>query len=270
MQDLFDSKTSFKIIEILSKFQNLSSKEIYNQIKKIYCLNISYQAIYKELQLLVLQNILVKNNLKYTLNLKWLKEKRNFLDNLLKKGSYKSCIYSTKNLEIFNINNLKELDNFIQEKVMELSNKNKFNITYWKTPHCWWLLGYPIEEELLIQKYSEKKLETYALITSNNSLDKKAKEYYGKKDVYLKINIVNNPENDEVVQVLGDYVILCKIPRKTFVLMNELFNKKKQLLNDILYLINFEDIFEVQIIKNNNLAKMYSNQIINSTTNLDY
>lgn len=268
MLNLDESSTSWKIIQIVSSECSLTSKEIYNRLKKKYNVSITYQAVYKDIQHLFGHSILIKEKMKYSINYRWVDNTKRELEIILKKRLDSYCTYSSKNLTVYHVNTLKELDNLIQKKVLYIAYENKIRKTYWKTPHCWWLLGYPLEEEEIIEKYNNMKIESFALITNNTRHDIDSIDYYKEKEPYSHIDIIDNRENQEVFQVIDDYIITCNIPKKIHDGMNKLYNQENPTIKDVLKLVTKKANYELQIIKNKTLAEKYI-QEITTTTNHD-
>lgn len=69
-----DKSTKDLVIDILSKEWPLTSKKIYNKIRKEYGKSITYQAVFKVIDKLSKEGILNKENQEYALNLAWLHE----------------------------------------------------------------------------------------------------------------------------------------------------------------------------------------------------
>jgi predicted transcriptional regulator len=69
------------IILILSKEWPLRAKEIYPRVKK-HKLNVSYQAVHKELQWLLKNGILQKEHKSYSLNKIWIGKLKKFVEKL--------------------------------------------------------------------------------------------------------------------------------------------------------------------------------------------
>lgn len=248
-----------KILEIIHNNKSSSAKKIHNELRKKFIYNQTYQSTYKLLNEFSNKKILIKNNFEYQINYEWVNEQKKLLEKYSKDKELK---FYSKDLQIYEFDSLKELDNFIQEKVLELNNKLKEKETYWKTPHCWWLIAYPIEEDIFIEKYTGASLLSNALITNNCNLDKKAKEYYETKKIYT-VKIKNDSLDREIIQVIGDYVFQCEIPLKIYTEMHKIYINNENCLSLMLKLISDKNKIELKILNNSNLAKMYKNLISN-------
>jgi hypothetical protein len=72
-----------KIFTVLTMTQGMRAKSLYNFLKKRYAITQTYQAVYKVLNELVNQKILVKEDLEYRVNTDWVKGECERLKSLL-------------------------------------------------------------------------------------------------------------------------------------------------------------------------------------------
>jgi len=263
--DVFDGKSQKnKIFEILAFHDKLKAKKTHRILREKYGLGISYQATFKLLNEMVKREILKKEGLEYSINVQWLDKQKSLIKSLLAGSKDYQLQYVSENVRILIFRNLKDFDNELQKMILALNEDLKEIITYWKSPHCWWLIGYPIEEEVLCESYEKQHLFTYALITSETDLDIFAREFYAKKKDY-KVKL-KKLDDKEVIQVLGDYVFLCEIPDDIALALDKFYKKytrNNYPINELLEIIKRKSRFELKIIKNKNLAKLYKNQIMN-------
>lgn len=68
------------IISILSREFPLSIKKIYNQVKKEYNLEVTYQAVFKVVKEMLNDGVVEGKGKEYQLNIKWIRELENELD----------------------------------------------------------------------------------------------------------------------------------------------------------------------------------------------
>jgi len=88
------------IITLLVSEWPLSARKIYNHVKK-EGKNMSYQAVYKALNELAEQKILVKNDLEYSLNKEWVNQIGDFIDKIKK-------VYSAGAPNLFGLTSFKQ------------------------------------------------------------------------------------------------------------------------------------------------------------------
>ncbi len=75
-------KVKDAIVNVLGNEWPLSLKEIYFAVVRDYSLSVSQQAVHKALKKLVENKVLAKHERKYCLNLKWIREIKQFGTNL--------------------------------------------------------------------------------------------------------------------------------------------------------------------------------------------
>ena len=259
---LEDNSHKQLIFETLSMNSPMKARIIHNFLKRQYGLGSSYQSTFKVLNDLVGKRILVKDNLQYRLNFEWLIKQKSQLDRLISNaGTAANQVFLSNSMKVLVLENLKELDNCIQTHVLLLNQKLQAPRTYWKSPHCWWLVGYPIEEEELVKEYRKNNLKTSVLIGGTSDHDHLAKQYYETKKDDV---IVEKSRDREVVQVIGDYVLRCELPQSIMEQLDEIYKieKNRDMLSRMLAAISHKEKFELQIIKNPQLAKVYVDQIV--------
>lgn len=263
MEFIFTKKKKSRkehILQILSQNSSLTAKKIHNLMKsgsRFY----TYQSTFKLISEMKKEDVLVKNDLEYSINPIWIEESIHRLEQL-KEYSKKSeeKIFTFKDMEIIVTEGLKEADNVMQQKVIQIQKEIKSSITYWKSPHCWWLICYPLEEEVMIKKYTKNNLFCEAMITRNFELDNDAKSYYSKKKNF-KIHIKNNEKDNESVQIVGDYVLSFEIPKEVMQKMDEYYKSNKIDSTILFDLMDKKYKIEVKIIKNKLLAETYIKEI---------
>ena len=77
-----DSSVKDCIISILGNNWPLNVKKIHNLIKKNFAKNCTYQAVYKSLNELAKENILIKTKEGYHINLDWIKKLQAYTDTI--------------------------------------------------------------------------------------------------------------------------------------------------------------------------------------------
>ncbi|MBI5554091.1 MAG: hypothetical protein HY917_05120 [Candidatus Diapherotrites archaeon] len=79
------NSTTEKIVSILTRFYSLTARQIHQILEKTFKNAGTYQATHKQLKKLCQDQVLKKNNGKYSLNLEWLKKTSNEMETLIKK-----------------------------------------------------------------------------------------------------------------------------------------------------------------------------------------
>lgn len=248
-----------RIFNLLIKSSNKTAKQIYFSLKKNDINNFTYQSIFKSLGELCKDGILIKRHLNYEINFDWIDNQIDYLKNLKKVGEYKNILFNSKNVEMFLFNNLEDVDKFIQSKVLLFTEELNIKETYWKTPHCWWLIGYPMTEEKVVKKYNDKQLKCTTIICGDSELDKKAIKYYKEKKDFIAILNTNCDNRNEVLQIIGDYIIIFELPKEILKKMDEFYEEgeTKDYFKKMLNLISSDINIELKIIKDKYLTEYY-------------
>lgn len=247
----------------LEKTQGISAKKLHSILKNEHSKSLTYQAIYKILRELEEENIISKNNFEYSINLEYLKNQKEKISKAIQKikGSepYKK-LFSSKDLEIYEFYNLQDMHNYYNSTILKFTKKSNKKEIFWKSPHCWWIIAYPIDiiKKTILAK--NKNIQTFGLITRNFEQDKKDLIYYRKK--YENCHQIKEKLNDnEFVQVFEDKILISNLPKKFLNKLNKYYMKKDLENNKIVELILEKQKFELKIIKNKTLAETYKKQI---------
>lgn len=91
-----NGKTSEIIILILSEEWPLSLKQIHKRVRRKYGINVTAQAIHKNLKALNESRVLERENQGYKINIKWVESLSSFSENIVKSYSNYSAHYELK------------------------------------------------------------------------------------------------------------------------------------------------------------------------------
>jgi len=120
------------IILLLSKIYPLSAKQIHREIIKKYSKNMSYQYVHKLLSQLCDLNILTCMNKSYSLNVKWLKEVKKFVNIIDENYKLDYKIFSrTINSEIIEFLSKEELDDLYKDINWFIGQKATSKLSEW-------------------------------------------------------------------------------------------------------------------------------------------
>jgi len=156
------------IIDILSFEWPLTLSQIYNRISKDYASSVSCQAVYKAINELVDEQVLVKKEKQYAINIKWVEKIKEFavhVENNYKNNANMPLVdglLKTKtenNVTVLTFDSTLDMDKaWMDIKKQYYKNLDKeHDITVWEGNHCWWLLTYPESEYTELEKIKEKK-----------------------------------------------------------------------------------------------------------------
>ncbi len=206
-----EKSTKDLIIEILSEEWPLSARVIWNKVKKNYSKSITYQAVYKLIQKMLSDRIIIKKENKYNLNKSWIKESKDFF-NILDKNyddkKVEKVPYSKSHLKKsvrYSFKTLSAMGNYVANYFTDFPNPEKKPLAS-RCFEMYSVLSLPREHLLKAKKIIEK-YGAYSLCNSNTLYDKLiAKSYLAYvKNLKIKLRSKDSDECDYIV--LGDYVM---------------------------------------------------------------
>ena len=256
------------IISVLSQEWPLSLKRLYMILRKKYQLEVSYQACHKAVKELVGQELIEKNDKEYQLNMKWVRQIKEFGQRVEEK--YKNHhTYSLSSDDVVTnmiFNSMYEVDRFlleISEKYIQTSiNKRPTLCLYWC--HSWVPLFFEKETYKRLLKVSQT-FDIYSVIKNDTFIDNWCKDFVGdliREETGINLGVVD-------FLILGDDIVVEIFYSENIKKeIHDRFSKIKD-ISDLNVENFFEDIFEkktmipVVVIKNKELAKNLKSQIMN-------
>lgn len=226
--------TKDMIIMILSEEFPLTLPKIKNILQKKYQKTISYQGIYKELNLMIEKKIIIKEDKSYLLNKEWIlnlnkysKELYAKYNNSLTEISYNKLLKLSKEGEsvILEFNDLFEHDKFFIDLLYYFNNyipKEEPILMHYT--NNWWPFLYGREE---IEILSNLQSPFYTLCTPKSELDNWACDFENK--IGLKVKMIDKKTAFWNFNLFGPYVINYIVDEKIIKLMNDYFKKHKNL-----------------------------------------
>lgn len=190
------------IIKELLNGGDLSAKEIYSRIKKVYSKDISYQGVHKVIKELLDESVLLKKDRFYFLSEEWINLVKTQSNLAYQKTALANNTFN--NFEEFEFFGIIELADFLINNFFNYPNpKNKPSVNLWFFPYS--VIG--VNRELtskLVNSYS--KTPTFCFVNELNNLDvsfSKALKKMGVKKVVQR----NNSATDLLdLAVIGDFV----------------------------------------------------------------
>jgi len=252
-----------QIIFILSSEFPLTVKEIKQKIKRAANSSVSYQAIHKELIKLEKQGIVKKENKKFALDLKWIKEVDLFSNLLISNYTTQRKHSINKLLELkqdgdsfsFEFNSYHELDIYFLELLdyfNEFFEGEKKILMHYH--HNWWPIIYPMREKQILDKL---KSPVYGICGSNHKIDQMCCDF--ENSIGMNIIHSNNKDLHWKFNILGDLVFSYYTDKKIDKELTEFFKKNKDLkLLDSAKLISIlmkKGYFRVVVIRDSVFAK---------------
>ncbi len=243
------------IIGVLANEWPLSTKEVFNRLKKRHSFSVSYQAVHKALNELEKAEIIKKENKKYSLHRKWIENIKFFAKDLDSKykNNTKATPYSEGTITL-TFDSIANLGRFIIYDYLhgDYNPKGKDCVCLWN--HCWPLIGLSDQDHQKIvdaldiaTHYSITKQNTYLddLFTESlNKIGKKCKtgiDYFGLGDYIIE----------------GDYVLQTIYTPKFAKYWNKVYkttNKETMDIAKMFKLYNKKTEITVVIFKNQQFA----------------
>lgn len=255
------------VFTILSKEKSLSLIQLYNEIKKNYNVSITYQAIRKAVDLMVEQQILLKQGKQYSLSKKWVLELKSFFDDLSVSFDSSKPVHSfssslvRENYASYTFNSLFDLDIFWGNTLTYLADnikndEEKISMNYGH--YIWWMVINLGRETQVYENYKKKNIKTYFLWFRDLPLN----HFFS--DIYSKIGhnslVKEQNVNPEVsFNTVGDTVIEVHYPKEIINLLNKFFEKHASLkdanMKEITDIVHKPCEIRFILYKNKELAK---------------
>jgi hypothetical protein len=231
-----DRNSKDLIFSILIDSDPKTLTQLHREVKRRYGVSVTFQAVIKAVNSLLSRDVIKKDNKTYSLNQDWVFQSKNFFDDLyriqfnIKKPEKR--IELGKDVTIYTLNNLLELDRLWYELLMNWSkNEKRDKRCIWHGRHAWWLIPRLQEEDQLHDFMKKHNIVTYDLWTQNTNLDKIAAKYYSKKIKGAKIMTSIKLENDAHLCAFGDNVIKFEIPKVISDKLENIYKITKKLEN---------------------------------------
>lgn len=211
------------IISVLAIQHPLSSKKIYNDIKKRFGYSVTYQAVHKTILLLLEKSILVREGMEYSINMQWIDEISNFVDRL--KESYETHkkypfgvidMQTSENMQMIvfsnflsaELFNLKILDRYFSNP----KNKDPFCVHIQHIKRPIFQSGQAYETLKILKK---TKIEKYVLVRGDTFIDKWCVGFYQKVfNCILGVDVAKDYETHILGDTITQLYIPCEISKK--------------------------------------------------------
>tara|TARA_Y100000310_G_scaffold314887_1_gene364741 strand:- start:4860 stop:5705 length:846 start_codon:yes stop_codon:yes gene_type:complete len=252
-----------KIIVILSSEFPLTIKELKQKIKHSFNQSVSYQSVHKELNQLMIDEIIISKDKKYLLNVEWIRQVGLFSDLIISNYTSERKHSINKLLELkndgdslsFEFETYAEVDRYFLELVAYF---NEFFDSEYKIlnhyPHSWWPILYPLQEKRAIEKL---KSEFLCVCSSNSPIDKYCREY--NNSIGLKAIYSTDKKLHWNVNIFGDLIITYYSDPGISQEVHNFFSKHKDFktldLKKLIELVDKKGRFRILIVKDSIFAK---------------
>jgi len=265
-------KTKDLIISLLTEEYPLTVKVVTNKIRKKYNVSVSFQGVYKVINQLLEEGVLVKEGKYISINKNWIINVRDFIERLQKKYfeevKPRGKTEVSGEIRVYTFNNLIEKDKFwckLHEKWILEESKNDKRPTTWWGGHCWWVIAQLDNEDALVKQMIKHKTEMYWLNNSDTFLDKWAKTYYKGKYLHYKTGL-KNADNSIYIMAIGDYIFECRYPKEIVKELEEFYKEVKDVpdmdLSGLMNILTKKINVEIIVMKNKILADRLREDIL--------
>lgn len=233
----------------------LSLKEIYNRAKKQFGFSGSYQAIFKGVNELLKEKILVHGNKKYEINISWIKQLQSFTDIVetnyyAEKKTKDSLNKKGENVVLLNFSSVFDLEKYLYYFVKNELKKMKNKEVFYEMNNLWKVLFYYRAEYNYYTKLMLLGHKFYFLIGGESSIENSSKEFY--KKIGIKIKKTKGDTSTDLI-VFQDYYIQIFLPKKIKEKIENLLKKENQF--ELLKVLDEEVEAKIIIHRDKNLAQ---------------
>lgn len=236
------------IISVLTMKHPLSSKKIYNEIKRRYGYSMTYQGVHKSISQLLEQGVLIKEDWEYSINMQWIDEIGNFVEKM--KQSYETQKkYPFGIIDMQTSENMQMIvfSNFLGAELFNLNLLDKYcSNPQNKEPFCAHLqhIKRPIfqsEQAFQTQRVFKKtEVGKYMLVRGDTLIDRWSVDFY--QGVFKFIFGVDIAKVYETY-ICGDTVSQLYIPTEISKKIDFLYDKAKR-IEDIKVPEIYNDVYE--------------------------
>ncbi len=208
------------IIEVISTNFDATAKTIYNKIR--HSKKLTYHAVFKLLNQMVSEGILIKEKMIYSLDPEWIKNTKEYFQKLeLSYLNKQESLLINKDSRKFVLPSLHE--GFIMlMRAMERGVFGDSKIVVGHFSHL--LLILLSEEETNLLKRSGKQRKFYYLVKNNSNIDKMI-AHYNKHTFNYKTKLGVPCAEPFYLYVLGDTIIQINLPVKMRDAMDRVYNE---------------------------------------------
>jgi len=260
------------VVSLLSREYPLSVKAISLKIRKKYGISVTFQAVYKVVNQLLDEGVLVKEGKEVAINKNWIVNLKAFTDGLQRKYfedvKSKEKIIATDDIKVYSFRSVLEKDKFwckLHEKwVLENGRVDKRPTAWWGA-HCWWVLAQLDNEDALVKQIKKHGCQMFWLNSGATFLDKWSKHYYQGKGLHYRSG-VKNADHSVYIMAIGDYVFESRYPKELVKELEKFYNGVRNIrdmnLGKLMDILKKEREIKMTVIKNKILANQLRKEIL--------
>ncbi|MBI2659859.1 hypothetical protein HYX07_01730 [Candidatus Woesearchaeota archaeon] len=274
-----EKKAKDLIISVLAMNYPLSSKKIYNEIKRRFGYSVTYQAVHKSILQLQAQGVLVKEDMEYSINMQWIDEISDFVEKMKQNyEAHKKYPFGIIDMQTSENMQMIVFSNFLGAELFTLKLLDKYcSNPKNKEPFCAKIqhIKRPIfQSEQAFQTlgiFKKTEIGKYMLVRGDTFIDRWGADFY--EGVYKCMFGVDIAKDYETY-IYGDLVLQLYIPLEISKKIDLLYNKAK-IIEDIKVPEIYNDIYEkkhrVQLLiyKNPEIAEQLRQKTLGYFNNSD-
>lgn len=226
-----------KIVLALSKEGHLTTKQIHELLTSN---NISIQAIYKSLKKLQCEGIITKVGKLHSIRIPWLLNLSKLttqLQHTYSEKQYAHTFLPKKEGErkSWKFNDLLKMCDFWSHILLILGEFSISKKIYEYSPHSWFHITQPVQEDQFLQSLSTLVEEQYSIIGGRSNLDIWIADQYWNINNY-KYHLSQSekvwPENDrsKYINVTDEYILTVRLTRQTANQIDNMYSDQKTTL----------------------------------------
>ena len=215
-----DIKTLKEMIVELLIIKPKTCKEIFNILKKNRP-EISIQAIYKQLNSLLKEKVILKQSSRYFISNEW----KHALLSLISQENF--TLPQAEERFNYTFQSLIHLDAYFKHSIGLIMSVDQKSPILFYCPHQIWpyVPTRYQNEKNIVQRYQERGRNTYLIIGGNTYLDKQYKKIFHPK--FFKIEIVPDflIQRNTHITIIGDIIIYTKLPHSIMVMIDDFYKQ---------------------------------------------
>ena len=259
------------VVSLLADEYPLSAKQITNKIKSKFNVSVTFQGVYKAINQLIENGVLIKEKKNIQINKDWITNAKAFVDSLQKKyfeetkASSESAI--GEDIQVYYFDNLISLDKFWNKILENLFKNNSIGDEYLtqQSGHIWYVLGQLEEESAILHIIKEKKLKFYTISTGNTFLDKWSGRYYESQNFFYSTNKKKSPNNHYFI-IYGDYIMESIYPEELSDELDKVYDHVNEItdlnLSELIHVLRKKAQLKITVMKNAILAQRLRKDIL--------
>ena len=261
------------VISLLVDEYPLNAKQITNKIKNKFGVSVTFQGVYKAINQLINNDVLVKDGKNIQISKNWITNAKSFIDSLQRKYFEETKAVSKsaigEDIQVYYFDNIIALDKFwnnILEAWFKDSTLKDEYLTQ-QSGHTWYVLGQLEEETAILNSIKEKNLKFYILSDGNTFLDKWSGRYYKSQKFFYATNKSRKkrPKNHYFI-IYGDYIMESVYPDDLTTELDTIYDNVKEItdlnLNELIKVLRKKTQLKITIMKNSVLAKRLRKDIL--------